>query len=49
MGQFKEYKGVRYKREKNRWLIIWPSGLRAIVDFPSEQDLKMEIDSLAGG
>lgn len=42
-----EYKGVKYKSlGDNKWLIIWPSGLKKQIEMESEDKLKQELDKI---
>lgn len=42
------YKGFRYEKLPQGWLIILPSGLRSKVAEISEQELRDGIDGLTG-
>ena len=41
-----EYKGIKYKKVKTGWELIWPSKLVTFAQAATEEELKQNIDEL---
>ena len=47
MSEYIVYRCIKYRNlGGNKWLIIWPSGLKKEIEIASEEMLKVELDKI---